>query len=115
MCQTESTDQGRTWTTPHRLGFRGDAADLLLTSTGVLLSAHRHPGTSLHYSLDHGKTWSKNVQIDTVGGAYPSMVELDDGTILCVYYEEGGGSSIRATRFRATREGIDFIPWPAKQ
>jgi hypothetical protein len=114
MCQTESADGGRTWSVPHDLGFRGDAADLLLTSSGILLSAHRHPGTSLHYSLDLGQTWSDNVQIDKVGGAYPSMVELDDGTILCVYYEEGPGSSIRATRFTATRDGVTFLPWPEK-
>ena len=112
MCQTESTDDGRTWTEPRKLPFPGHAADLLLTSQNILLSAHRIPGTSLHYSLDFGKTWSENVRIDHVGGAYPSMVELDDGTVLCVYYEEAGGSSIRATRFRATREGIEFIPWP---
>lgn len=112
MCQTESTDNGRTWTAPHRLPFRGHAADLLLTSRNILLSAHRIPGTSLHYSVDFGKTWSENVRIDRVGGAYPSMVELADGTILGVYYEEGGGSSIRATRFKATPEGIEFLAWP---
>jgi len=112
MCQTESKDFGRTWTTPHDLGFRGDAADLLLTSKGILITAHRYPGTSLHYSLDHGKTWSKNAQIDRVGGAYPSMVELDDGTVVCVYYEEGGGSSIRATRFKIDPKGVALVPWP---
>ena len=40
--------------------------------------------------------------VDTVGGAYPSMVNLKDGSVLIVYYEEGPGSSIRAKRFRAT-------------
>jgi len=111
MCQTESTDNGRTWTPPHRLGFRGDAPDLLLTSGGVLLSAHRHPGTSLHYSLDGGKTWSENVRLDVVGGAYPSLVERTDGTVLCVYYEEGRGSNIRACRLRVTRDGVKPIPF----
>ena len=113
MCQTESTDGGRTWTTPHELGFRGDAADLLLTSKGILLSAHRHPGTSLHYSLDHGKTWSENVKLDTVGGAYPSLVELKDGTVLCVYYEEGRGSSIRACRIRVAPDKVEVVPFDA--
>ena len=72
--------------------------------------AHRLPNTSLHYSLDEGKTWSDNVQVDSVIGAYPSMVTLKDGTILIVYYEEGAGSSIRAKRFRATRDGIEWLP-----
>jgi sialidase-1 len=111
MCQTTSTDGGLTWTPPVKLSFPGHAADLLLTSKNILLSAHRIPGTSLHYSLDFGKTWSKNVLIDRVGGAYPSMVELPDGKILCIYYEEGAGSSIRATRFQATAKGITFLPW----
>jgi hypothetical protein len=58
--------------------------------------AHRLPATSLHVSLDECKTWGTNVPVDSVGGAYPSMVTLKDGSILIVYYEEGHGSSIRA-------------------
>jgi sialidase-1 len=108
MWQSLSRDGGRTWTKSEPIGFFGQAPYLLLTSENILLLAHRNPGTSLHYSLDFGKTWSENVQIDTVGGAYPSMVEMPDGRILVVYYEEGEGSSIRAQFFRATKEGIQF-------
>ena len=43
--------------------------------------------------------------MDNVIGAYPSMVNLKDGSVLIVYYEEGAGSSIRAKRFRASRQG----------
>lgn len=76
---------------------------------------HHPPGSpravaSLHYSLDECQTWSDNVLVDTVGGAYPSMVNLKDGTVLIVYYEEGAGSSIRAKRLRATRSGIEWLP-----
>ena len=106
MACSWSYDGGRRWTEPQRVGFRGDAPYLLRTSRGILLLGHRHPGTSLHYSLDDGKTWSKNVQIDTCGGAYPSMCELPDGTIFCVYYEEGEGSDIRGVRFRVDRAGV---------
>jgi hypothetical protein len=49
------------------------------------------------------------VLVDSVGGAYPSMVNLKDGTVLIVYYEEGAGSSIRCKRFRATRSGIEWL------
>jgi hypothetical protein len=38
------------------------------------------------------------------------MANLKDGTVLIVYYEEGGGSSIRAKRFRATPSGIEWLP-----
>ena len=42
----------------------------------------------------------------TVGGAYPSMVELPDGLVYCVYYEEGKGASIRAVRMRVDSKGV---------
>ena len=59
---------------------------------------------------DEGQTWSENVVVDKVGGAYPSMVTLKDESILIVYYEEGDRSSIRARRFRATPAGIEWLP-----
>lgn len=71
--------------------------------------AHRLPSTSLHYSLDEGQTWSENIVVYKVGGAYPSMVTLKDDTILIVYYEEGDRSSIRAKRFRAKPSGIEWL------
>jgi hypothetical protein len=42
------------------------------------------------------------------------MVNLKDGSVLIVYYEEGTGSSIRAKRFRVTRRGVQWLP-PADQ
>ena len=48
--------------------------------------------------------------VDTVGGAYPSIVDLTDGSELIVYYEEGTGSTIRAKRFLATADGIEWLP-----
>jgi sialidase-1 len=87
----------------------GDAPNLLYTSKGLLLCAMRHKGTSVIVSPDEGKTWRGAYRIDTVGGAYPSMCELADGTIFCVYYEEGPGSNIRAVRFRPRSDGIDFV------
>jgi len=106
MCQSYSSDNGRTWTPAEPTGFQGHAPYHLVTSDGLLLCAHRLPGTALHISTDLGRTWKGPFVIDDVPGAYPSMVELPDGTIFCVYYEEGGGSSIRATRFRARADGI---------
>jgi hypothetical protein len=104
-----SKDGGRTWSTAREFGFPGHCHYLHRAPNDMILMAHRLPNTSLHYSLDEGKTWSTNVVVDTVGGAYPSMVTLKDGSILIVYYEEGEGSSIRAKRFRATPEGIQWL------
>ena len=71
------------------MGFPGHCPYLLQTPDGVLLMAHRVPETSLHCSLDEGRTWQGPVLIDHFIGAYPSLVTLRDGRILCVYYEEG--------------------------
>jgi hypothetical protein len=104
-----SKDRGRTWSVSKPMGFAGHCPYFLRTRDDIILLAHRVPSTSLHYSLDECETWSDNVLVDTVGGAYPSMVNLKDGTVLIVYYEEGGGSSIRAKRLRATRSGIEWL------
>ncbi len=108
MWKSISRDGGKTWSKAEPIGFPGHAPYLLKTTSGIVLCAHRLPGTSLHYSLDDGKTWSENVPVDTVIGAYPSMVEMPDGRILIVYYEEGEGSAIRAQFFTATRQGVRF-------
>ena len=104
-----SKDGGKTWSVAKQFGFPGHCHYLLRAPGDIILMAHRLPATSLHYSLDEGRTWSANVLVDKVGGAYPSMVTLKDGTILIVYYEEGSGSSIRAKRFRATPKGIEWL------
>jgi sialidase-1 len=109
MCASVSADGGRTWSVSQPLGFAGHCPYLLRTSGGVLLLAHRLPGTSLHYSFDDGRTWSENVLVDDHIGAYPSMVELEDGSVLIVYYEEGAGSNIRARRFRVGPGGFEGL------
>ncbi len=109
MCRSVSRDRGQTWSVSEPMGFPGHCPYFLRTPEGIILLAHRLPSTSLHYSLDECKTWSENVLVDTVGGAYPSMVNLKDGSVLIVYYEEGAGSNIRAKRFRATKSGIQWL------
>ncbi len=111
MWYSWSEDKGLTWSKSKKVGFPGHAPYMLRTADGVLLVGHRLPSTSLHYSLDDGKTWSDTVQMDVTIGAYPSMVVLRDGTVLFVYYEEGAGSSIRAQRLKVTREGVESIGW----
>jgi hypothetical protein len=49
------------------------------------------------------------VQIDSVSGAYPSLVELPDGMVYCAYYEEGKGSSIRGVRLRVDKKGVKVL------
>jgi len=91
------------------LGFKGHCPYLLRHSSGVILLAHRLPATSLHWTADDGKTWRGPVPIDSVGGAYPSLAELPNGQVYCVYYEEGPGSSIRGVRLRVGPEGVALV------
>ncbi|GMV94251.1 MAG: hypothetical protein AMXMBFR82_40290 [Candidatus Hydrogenedentota bacterium] len=106
-----SSDGGQTWAVSEPMGFPGHCPYLYRSPEDIIVVAHRLPNTSIHYSLDECATWSENVQVDSVGGAYPSMVTLNDGSTLIVYYEEGEGSSIRARKFRATPNGIEWLEW----
>jgi sialidase-1 len=104
-----SDDCGKTWGPVKSFGFKGHCPYFLRHSSGVILLAHRVPATSLHWTSDEGKTWHGPVGIDTVGGAYSSMVELPDGLVYCVYYEEGPGSSIRGVRLRVDKGGVEIV------
>ncbi|MEJ5252813.1 MAG: exo-alpha-sialidase [Chthonomonadetes bacterium] len=104
-----SRDEGRTWTPPQDIGFRGHAPHLTRLSTGEILLTHRLPHTALHVSRDDAKSWEGPYVIDEVIGAYPATVELRDGSVLVVYYEEGEGSAVRAMRFRLRRDGIEKL------
>ncbi len=108
MAFSSSSDGGRTWSEPKRVGFEGHAPYLLKTRAGILLLGYRAPnvGTCLRYSADDGGTWSDAVRLDPCIGAYPSLCELPDGSVYCVYYTEGRGSDIRAIRFRVSGEGV---------
>ncbi|HKI35026.1 MAG TPA: sialidase family protein [Gemmataceae bacterium] len=101
-----SADGGKSWGKVYSSGFKGHCPHFLRHSSGAILLSHRLPATAVHWSFDEGKTWQGPLQIDTVSGAYPSCVELPDGAVYCVYYEEGAGSSIRGTRLKVSRSGV---------
>ncbi len=105
-----SPDLGLTWWGVRDSGFKGHCPHLTRLKTGEILLTHRLPQTSMHVSRDEGKTWQGPIEIDAKVGAYPSTVELKDGTVLIVYYEEGEGSAIRARRFRLKDGGVEFLP-----
>jgi len=112
MRYATSSDEGKTWTVSKPMGFPGHCPYLHRTPNDVIVVAHRKPETSLHYSLDECETWSENVFVDPENhGAYPSMVTLNDDSILIIYYEEGSGSSIRARKFTVDESGLTWIDW----
>ncbi len=111
MHYATSTDMGLTWSPAYDIGFKGHAPHLYRLSTDVIVMTQRVPQTSMYISRDECRTWQGPYLIDTVGGAYPATVELKDGTILVIYYEEGSGSAVRVKRFRVKADGLETLGW----
>ncbi len=95
-----SDDGGRSWSTPEETGICGSPPQLTRLSDGsVVLSYTRriYPHTiRAVVSTDGGETWSEELTLATsptgdVG--YPSTVELDDHTLVTVYYKWGDGDT----------------------
>jgi hypothetical protein len=111
MHYATSHDLGQTWSHVKDIGFKAHCPHFTRLSNGAILLSHRLPQTSIHISRDEMKTWQGPFQIDDKIGAYPSTVELKNGAVLIVYYEEGSHSAIRARKFKLAGSGIDFLPW----
>jgi hypothetical protein len=111
MHYSVSRDLGLTWSPVKDIGFKGHCPHLTRLSSGEILLTHRLPNTALTISRDDGKTWQGPVEIDAHIGAYPATVELRDKSVLMVYYEEGGGSAIRAVRLKVSPESVTVVPW----
>ncbi len=99
--QSESYDNGKTWTKPHEClpPYGGTPVHTLLHSSGVLIGAYSYRnlpfGIRVMFSYDEGETWDYgNVIFEhsaTEMGAgqdlgYPTTVELHDGSLLTVFY-----------------------------
>jgi len=104
--QTESTDGGRSWTTPRSIGVWGLPSHLLRLADGRLLMTYGHRrkpfGNQARVSSDHGRTWSAALRISSDGAngdlGYPSTVQLVDGSLLTVWYEKMRGSDYAVLR-----------------
>jgi hypothetical protein len=105
-----SADMGKTWSAVSDSGFKGHCPHLMRHSSGVILMGVRLPGTALYWTTDEAKTWKGPLQVDSHIGAYPSMLELNDGTVYFVFYEEGAGSSIRGVRLKVSGESVEVLP-----
>ena len=112
MVQTESGDGGQTWTPAHPLGFHGSPPHLLRHSTGAIVGVYGYRlapfGQRAMISRDGGRNWTTDLVLRDDGPdadlGYPSSVELDDGSILTVYYQKRASAqekcSLLWTRWR---------------
>jgi hypothetical protein len=109
--QTESADAGRTWTEPRAIGVWGLPSFLQRLRSGRLLMTYGHRrkpfGNQARISQDHGRSWSDPLLVSDDGSngdlGYPSTVELEDGTLLTVWYEAVKGARkavLRQARWR---------------
>ncbi|NLF72619.1 MAG: exo-alpha-sialidase [Candidatus Anammoximicrobium sp.] len=109
--QCESADGGKTWSIPQSIGVWGLPSHLLRLKDGRLLMTYGHRrvpfGNQARISADHGRTWSEPIIVsgDGAGGdlGYPSTVQLDDGTLVSVWYEAMAGlkrAVLRQTRWK---------------
>ena len=110
--QSESLDGGKTWTTTHSTPMWGFPPHLLVLDNGWLLNVYgvrRKPYSERAcISKDGGETWDINNEIilahamnDDLG--YPASVQLDDGSILTIYYQvdqPGEKTCLKSTHWR---------------
>lgn len=114
--QTESDDGGKTWTVPHSIGVWGFPSHLLKLRDGRLLMTYGHRraplGNQARVSTDEGRTWSAPLLLSDSGTSidlgYPSTVELEDGSLVTVWYEklkEHPRAVLRQAHWRLTPAG----------
>ncbi len=93
--ETHSDDEGQSWSAMCQLSFRGDSPSMIRLTGNRILAAIRHMpeagklGIGLVASPDGGQSWQNlgnAVDQSMWDMAYPDLVRLADGRILCVYY-----------------------------
>jgi hypothetical protein len=131
--QSESANGGRTWSAPRELtGPHQHPADACLLAGGdVLLTYGNRIGelaVGAMLSRDGGRSWDRPGRVVLADGAmtlrgktwgdvgYPSTVQLDDGTIVTMYYRLGSkGLSPREQEICRQYERDTFERPPASQ
>lgn len=91
---TVSEDGGKTWSDVVCTDVSGSPPHLMIHSSGAVICSYGRRevpyGERAMVSYDHGKTWEEEyVLSESYSGdlGYPSTVELDDGSLMTVYYQ----------------------------
>lgn len=113
LLQTESTDEGQTWSAYRSTGLSSlnTPGHLLQLADGRILCSHaarQFPNAVyLTTSPDEGRTWDTartrvaTIDLDNFDCTYPTSAQLPDGTIVTVWYGNMFGKFfIRALRHR---------------
>jgi len=94
MYQAESPDGGRTWTVPAKTEILGYPAHMIRLPDDRILLVYgvRVPpfGERARVSVDEGETWSDEIVLCTDTSpdlGYPASAQLEDGSILTIYYQ----------------------------
>jgi Neuraminidase (sialidase) len=106
-----STDDGRTWSRPERIGLQGQGPCILRLGSGSILLTFRdrqdpkHIGLAAAVSSDGGQTWEHQGLFYDAGGVwqccYSSSVLLPDDRVFCAFHTGyiDGNSEIRSLIF----------------
>jgi sialidase-1 len=110
--QTESYDGGKTWSVTHKTNIWGFPPHLLLLKNGWIVLSYgvrKIPyGERACISKDGGESWDIDNEIlismsDTEDLGYPSSIQLDDGSIITIYYQidkKGEKTSLMQTHWK---------------
>lgn len=109
MWETWSHDGGATWGPCIRGPFPGYATpNMLRTSSGTVLVAHRLPNMTVNCSRDDGHTWDQGTLIDNAIWCMGAMVEVEPDVVLYVYWD-AFESLMRAQFIRVTPNGLEPV------
>ncbi len=109
MWETWSDDGGATWGPCVRGPFAGYATpNMLRTSNGAVLVAHRLPTMTVNTSWDDGTTWDEGTLIDSAIWVMGAMIEVEPGIVLYVYWDSFE-SLMRAQHIRPTPAGLEPV------
>lgn len=106
--QSESTDGGKNWSTPHKI-CKGFPTHLQVFDKDKVIMTYTYRlkpyGIRARVSNDSGKNWSEEIILSDDGKTwdlgYPSTVELDDGTLFTLWYENRGkGAKLRTLNWK---------------
>ena len=106
--QSESTDSGKSWSVPHKI-CKGFPTHLQVFDKDKVIMTYTYRlkpfGIRARVSKDSGKSWGEEIILSDDGKGwdlgYPSTVELADGTLFTMWYENRGkGAKLRTLNWK---------------